>query len=247
MPKVNKSVKRKYGNLEDYSKIREAKKAANKLFKKGVTKVNPNSTDWRINKYGVAVPTSRSLKRDLFDWREATHHGASIRKLTKSQEAKLKEYYAALGSEAPTVKNKRVLVGKGQSLFTSGEHPRIEKSGTKQLGTRIVMTDGWEGRVKKYARDNPDAIVLAKQTDLLDKFRSYQAFDMSDFGVSNLIQFMSQYSDKGNSITLLKDDQINKQLRKNQEKWNAYRREASRLRKQTYRQNKRAKRHTRGK
>ena len=235
MPKINKSVKRKYGTRAEYDKIRAAQKAANKLFKKGVSKVNPANTEWRINKYGQAVPTSRALKRDLADWHEATHRGASIRKLTKSQEKALKEAYKNSGSEAPTIKNGKVLIGKGQSLFTKGGKPRIERSGTVQIGHRILMTDGWEDRVKKYARENPDAVILAKQTDLLDKFRSYQAFDMSDFGVANLIAFMAQYSDKGQSVTLLKDEQIKNQLRKNSEKWANYIKEQSRNRKKKYR------------
>lgn len=213
---------RKYGTRENYLKIVKAQAAARKLAKKGVTKVDLSKVTWRINKYGQAVSSSRALNKTAAQWHEATHEGASIRKLTRKQAAALKKEYEHAGSTAPTVKNGRVLVGKGQSLFTRGGRVRIEKSGTHQIGTRIFMTDGWEDRVREYARKHPDSAVLAKQTDLLDKFRSYKVFELNDFGVENLIEYMNRYSDGGHSVTLLRDDEVTKQADKNIKNWRAY-------------------------
>ena len=224
----------KYGTRDQYNKIRTAQKEANRLYKAGVTKVNPYKTNWKIDKNGKATAGSRALKNALADWHEAIHHGATIKKLTRKEEAQLKAYYKHLGSEGPTVKNGRVLIGAGQSLFTKDE-VRIEKSGTKQIGKRILMTDGWQDRVRQFARENPDAIILAKQTDLLDKFRSYQAFEMNHFGVENLIAFMEQYESGQKSVTLLADDQIKKQLKTNLKNWSAFQRKASAERKRKQR------------
>lgn len=222
-----KKTGRKYGSRADYLKIVKAKAAARKLAKKGVTKVDPDKLEWRINKYGQAVSSSRALNKTAAQWYEATHAGASIRKLTPKQAKALKKEYAHLGEHGPTIKNGRVLVGKGLSLFTKGGHVRIEKSGTAQMGKRIYMTDGWEDRVREYARKHPNEMIFAKRTDLLDKFQTYQIYDMSNFGVEELIHHMNQYSDGGHSVTLLTSDAMHKQLKKNEQALNEYRKKMS--------------------
>lgn len=247
MAQVKSANKRKYGTKAQYAQARKIKSMVNKLKKRGVIS-SLASDETRILKSGSVVVKSSAVRRALDDFHEALSGGAKIYKLTKKQAKALGETYSHLPeSQRPTVKNNRVLVGQGNSLYTKGGNVRIEKSNTKEISNTLFLTGNWQDKIREFARKNPGKLFGVKRTDRLNNFTRFDTYPTDGFGPNMLISkimaydWPSELEREGASVTLLLDSTLEKRVAQNKAKKEEDRKAAQREKNQRAKRSRKAK------
>lgn len=224
MAQNKKTDKRKYGNKDQYAQARKIKSLIGKLKKKGVVSSSASDATY-VNKKGQVAVRSRAVKEALNQFHEALHGGARIYKLTKEQSASLAKTYAHLPQhQRPTVRNNRVLVGEGNSLYTKGGNVRIELSNTKEISNTFFLNGNWKDRIREFARNNPGKLFGIKRTDRLQNFTRFDTYPTDGFGPNMMISKIEMYDwadqleREGASVTILLDSTLEKRLAQNEAK-----------------------------
>lgn len=234
MPQNKNTRKRKYGTKEQYAQARKLKSLVNKLKKKGVISAKA-SDDITISSKGSVSVKSRAVKAALADFHEALHGGGKIYTLSAKQAKSLRETYAALPEHhRPTIRNNRVLVGNGNSLYTKGGNVRIEKSNTKEISNTLFLTGNWQEKIRAFAKKHPGKLFGVKRTDRLNNFTRFDTYPTEGFGPNMMIAKIEEYGwaeqleDEGVSVTLLLDSTMEKRRKANIKKKDDERKAASR-------------------
>ena len=164
---------RKYGDAATYAKVRKVKSEVAKLKARGLLDKNLDVTNLKIQvlKSGEVRAASRAIRLTADQFAPVLREpGARVYRLTKQQQAALREGYADRPDQTPLIKRGRVVVSKGQAVSRKtktvtidGKKVRLPDVSIVQAGTSkaklVKIDDKLLERIEAFMQKHPGAYV----------------------------------------------------------------------------------------